>query len=479
MSTAPEATAQFNAKTPVTVTHSEPFELPFLPQPGVCTTFSNGHRLVFVPRQGQVFNISTWVGTGSLHEDEQNNGVSHFLEHLMFKGTPRFEPGVFDKTMENMGGIINAATWKDYTFYYITGPNTDYGEFDKALDMHADMLLHANLPEEEIGEPYDPAKGETPAVKRERGVVIEEIGMCEDRPWNKVYTALNDLMYPEGHPYRREVIGTRTIVGTIPREAILAYYRRWYTPEVMTTTVVGDFDYAVVEEKVKAAFNFHERPDAAPVLAHYTEPPAPQSFLGQVGTGDRHVERQGEYSTRFLLFGFHGPQGTTAKELKELDALSVASYVLGESLSSRLNQNLVEKVSPSSWTTLGSMMYNFKLGNVLLIQGNFAGSDTQAAMAEVTEQLRLFLDGPNQITAEEFERTIKKLKVGFARSVETCAGLGEALGESLTVYGNLEAFTHALQRFNQLTLEDVKTVAQRYLQPSLAYSAVLVPQTHA
>jgi zinc protease len=109
------------------------FHLPFLKEAATQVTFENGHTFVFVPRKGQVFNVSTWVKTGSMNEDSLNNGVSHFLEHLMFKGTKRCKPGEFDKAMENMGAIINAATWKDYTFYYVTGPNTDYGEFDTAF----------------------------------------------------------------------------------------------------------------------------------------------------------------------------------------------------------------------------------------------------------------------------------------------------------------------------------------------------------
>src|SRR5262249_25897346 len=152
--------------------------IPYLREKGIHKTYDNGYQFVHVPKKGDVFNISTWVKTGSIHEDDRNNGVSHFLEHLMFKGTERFKPGEFDKAMESMGAIINAATWKDFTFYYITGPKGEQNKnFEKALDMHADMLLCSTLPDEEIGETHDPHDPNSKANKRERGVVIEEIGM--------------------------------------------------------------------------------------------------------------------------------------------------------------------------------------------------------------------------------------------------------------------------------------------------------------
>lgn len=103
-------------------TQAQTVAIPYLPDAAQVITYENGYTFVFVPKKGDVFNVSTWVKTGSLNEDDHINGVSHFLEHLMFKGTQRFRPGEFDKAMESMGAVINAATWKDFTFYYITGP---------------------------------------------------------------------------------------------------------------------------------------------------------------------------------------------------------------------------------------------------------------------------------------------------------------------------------------------------------------------
>ena len=108
-----------------------------------------GHKIVFAHKDGGLVNISTWVKTGSINENDENNGISHFLEHLMFKGTTKYKAGYFDKTLEAKGAIVNAATWKDYTFYYVTlpkGPNNEY--FDCALELHADMMCDPIIPPE-------------------------------------------------------------------------------------------------------------------------------------------------------------------------------------------------------------------------------------------------------------------------------------------------------------------------------------------
>ena len=208
-------------------------EYPYLPEPLRIITFDNGHKLVLAKKESPMVNISTWVKTGSINENADNNGVSHFLEHLMFKGTHKYKAGEFDCTLERRGGIINAATWKDYTFYYVTIPKK---HLELALHMHADMMVDPILPDDEIGQTFNP-NGAVPKDGRERCVVIEEIRMGQDRSWRKVYDALNDKMY-EKHPYKRNVIGTKEIIAKIPRDDIMAYY---HVDLMNPTVLVGVF----------------------------------------------------------------------------------------------------------------------------------------------------------------------------------------------------------------------------------------------
>ena len=141
----------------------------------------NGHKIVLAHKEGELANVSTWVKTGSINEDDNNNGISHFLEHLMFKGTHKHVAGDFDRILEAKGAIVNAATWKDYTFYYVTLPKGQNCEdLNLAIELHADMMLDPILPEKEIGAPFDLNNPEV-TDKRERHVVIEEIRMRKDQ----------------------------------------------------------------------------------------------------------------------------------------------------------------------------------------------------------------------------------------------------------------------------------------------------------
>ena len=223
---------------------------PFLTQDVEVYENDNGHKIVLAHKEGEIVNVSSWVKTGSINENDNNNGISHFLEHLMFKGTHSHKVGEFDKILESKGAIVNAATWKDYTFYYVTLPKGKDNEyFDLAIDLHADMMMDPIFPSEELGAPFD-INDSTVTDKRERHVVIEEIRMRKDQPWTKVYNICNRNMYTS-HPYKRDVIGTPEIISQVTREDIDNYYRGFYTPKNITTIVVGDFDHEEVLEKIK------------------------------------------------------------------------------------------------------------------------------------------------------------------------------------------------------------------------------------
>ena len=168
---------------------------PYLTRPVEIYERENGHKIVLAHKEGGLVNVSSWVKTGSINENDENNGISHFLEHLMFKGTHKHKAGYFDKTLEAKGAIVNAATWKDYTFYYVTlpkGPNDAY--LKEAVELHADMMLDPVIPEDEIG-PVFTLGDDNVSQKRERHVVIEEIRMRQDQPWTKIYNSTNKTYY--------------------------------------------------------------------------------------------------------------------------------------------------------------------------------------------------------------------------------------------------------------------------------------------
>lgn len=334
----------------------------------------------------------------------------------MFKGTERFKVGEFDRILEAKGGIVNAATWKDYTFYYVTLPK---GENDEnlylAIDLHADMMTGAVLPDVEIGAPFD-LNDTSVTDKRERHVVIEEIRMRKDQNWTKVYNACNYNMYTQ-HPYKRDVIGTPEIISQVTREQIMDYYKTHYTPENITTIVVGDFDKEKVLAAVEKGFDFSGT-KKAPQRENEIDTPVCETKV---------VENTANANTGYAMFGFLGPK---ARELKENITLDLISIILGEGTSSRLYQNLIEKLDEPVVNYADSTHYQFKDGNNFFIQANFRPEKKDTVIEMIKAELNKLLS--EKITPEELMKAKKKTKSRFAENAETVSEIGETIGYYMT-----------------------------------------------
>lgn len=430
---------------------------PYLDKPVEIYTLSNGHKIIIANKQGDLVNVSTWVKTGSIHENDEITGISHFLEHLMFKGTPDHPAGEFDRVLEAKGAIVNAATWKDYTFYYVTLPKGEQGEdFRLVLDLHADMMLHPTLPEFEIGPTFK--LDEDAPEKRERYVVIEEIRMRQDQPWTKVYNALNKAMY-ECHPYKRDVIGTAEVIAGMPRDTIMDYYKNWYTPENMTTIIVGEFDGDEIIDEVIEKFDFKdERACKRPVW----EQEKPQAET-------KYVENTSKINTGFLIFGYHGP---TAKNLRDTILLDMVSIILGEGKSSRLQKHLIEQPKEPVFNMVGADQYHFKDGNTFFVQANFHPEHKEKAIEDIKAEIAAL----SEISEDELKKAKKKLKIRFADTAETVSEIGETIGYYFTVCEDLGLFSEYLDIMESITVQDVQNVAKNYLGLDKATISVLIPE---
>lgn len=420
----------------------------------------NGHKVVLAHKAGAMVNISSWVKTGSINEDDKNNGISHFLEHLMFKGTHAYKVGEFDRMLESKGAIVNAATWKDYTFYYVTLPKGINDEdFKLAVNLHADMMMDPVFPAEELGATFD-INDATVTDKRERHVVIEEIRMRKDQPWTKVYNQCNKNMY-SAHPYKRDVIGTPEIISQVTREDIDNYYRTFYTPQNVTTIVVGDFDHEEVLNTICEKFNFPNRLET-PVVERNTDKPVSET---------KYVESAANTGTSYLMFGWLGPK---ANELKESICLDLISLIFGDGSSSRLQQNLIEKLPEKVFNIIGSEHYQFKDGNNFFIQANFSPENKERAIELVKEELANLLN--NKITDEELAKAKKRTKSRFAYAAETVSEIGETIGYYMTVCDDLKLIEDYLKDLEDITVADLENVIRKYLSIDNAVISVLVPE---
>ena len=433
---------------------------PYLTQDVEIYERENGHKIVLAHKEGGLVNVSTWVKTGSINEDDTNNGISHFLEHLMFKGTHKHKAGYFDKTLEAKGAIVNAATWKDYTFYYVTLPKgKDCCDLNLAIELHADMMLDPVLPEEEIGAPFD-INNPKVTDKRERHVVIEEIRMRKDQNWTKVYNACNFNMYKK-HPYKRDVIGTPEIISQVTRNQIMDYYKTFYTPENMTTIIVGDFDKEKILSKVEKEFDFKGRTNT-PKKFNEIDSPTDRTII---------VENKGKSNTSYMIIGFLGPKANQLKANIELDIISI---ILGESTSSRLYQNLIEKQSEPVFNMANAEHYQFKDGNNFFVQANFKPEKRDIALELVKKEIDNLLT--NRITEDELAKAKKKTKSRFAYAAETVSEIGETIGYYMTVCEDLKLIETYLKVVEDITVDDLENTIKKYLSLDNAVISILEPE---
>ena len=432
---------------------------PYLEKPVEIYERECGHKIVFAYKRGSLINISSWVKTGSINENDENNGISHFLEHLMFKGTSKHKAGEFDKTLEARGAIVNAATWKDYTFYYVTIPKgCDNRNFNDTLDLHSDMMLNPIIPDNEIGLPFD--LNEKVTEKRERHVVIEEIRMRKDQPWTKVYNQTNANMY-NSHPYKRDVIGNEKIISTITRETILDYYRTYYAPNNITTIIVGDLDAEDIIPQIIEKFDFKGRQNK-------------QNEQYSIDAGvceTKIVESYSKITTGFLMFGWIG---AAANNIKDNISLDMIALILGQGQSSRLYQELVEKSDNPIFNIVSTDYYQFRDGGNFFIQANFKPDKKIEAVQQIKYQIqKLITDG---ISEKELKKAKKKLKAGFAESSETVSDIAETIGFYMTVCDNLKCVEDYINMIDIITVEDVKLASEKFLNINKAVISLLLPE---
>ncbi|MBR5305053.1 MAG: insulinase family protein [Candidatus Gastranaerophilales bacterium] len=439
------------------VVNIEQIEYPYLEKPLSVYALENGHKVVFAHKKSPMINVSSWVKTGSINENKENNGISHFVEHLLFKGTTKYPAGVFDRKMEELGGIINAATWKDYTFYYINIPKEHY---KIALVMHADMMVDALFPENEIGPEFDP-EGLAPAEKRERYVVIEEIRMGEDNNWRKVYKNLNSSMY-ESHPYKREVIGTKEIIANISQAEIVKYYKTFYTPQNITTIVVGEFNEDDMLKLVQENFKFK---DNSNIEKCTTDNEAPEYEIKNPTT----VVDYSEVNTGYLMMG---ALCNSAKNLKETIALDLISTILGDGKSSRLYSDLIEKVENPHYYQLESCHYQFKDGDNFLIEANFDADKKDIVIDEIKSQLKKL----NSITEVELQKAKKRAKVNFAQESEMVSDIADAIGYWMTVVEDVSIANQYLKTLEEIDCKYVEDISKKYLNPEKLSTSLLLPK---
>lgn len=387
------------------------------------TTLSNGMRLV-TERMESVRSVSVgvWVNAGSVMETERQSGISHFIEHMLFKGTTNRDARTIATEMDALGGTINAFTSKECTCYYVKVLDE---QIEPAIEILADLYLNSTLSEE--------------LLEREKGVILEEIAMTHDTPEDLVFESAYEAFY-EGTPLSGEILGTPESISALKREDLVSYMETYYTAENTVIAVAGNFEPEVLVKTLERAFQEAKHGERRPYPAT-----KPQKKVTTV----MHQKESEQVNVCLVFPGC--PAGT-----KEYYALAILSNVLGGSMSSRLFQSIREDRG------LAYSVYSYPTacrdtGCLSLYAGcgeKQAEEVLHLMLKEITDLLQ------NGITEEEFRRNKQQLKGNFLLGMETSSTHMQAIGKNLLLLDRKYDLETTISRIECVTMEDIREMIE-------------------
>ena len=399
----------------------------FSPLSGIKKTLLDNGLTVYVKEDHKlpVVSIHLWVKAGSVDETDRNNGVSHFLEHMLFKGTEKYTVGEISRIVEAHGGVINAGTSKEYTMYYI---DIVKAGFNDALNIIAEIAQKATFPEKEL--------------ESERQVILEEIKRADDSPESVLYDKFNNQLFKVS-PYRRRVLGSSETVSSLNRESILSYYRERYTPNNMVLVIAGDVDFDSAMSSVREIFS-------------YLKPGLPQRLReGLIEpvqlTSVEKVKKNVQYS--YVLLGFLGPD-IDSKNQYSGDALAI---LLGSGRSSRLYNKLREQ--KQLVYSIGSGFYS-QIGSGVFYVSFLCDKEKQdEVIKEVSYELnKIINDG---VDSKELERVKEIVRSNWFFGQETYGQQADIIGY-WSLFERLHIVENYLKNIDGLKLDDIKNFLKTY-----------------
>jgi predicted Zn-dependent peptidase len=405
---------------------------------------SGGLRLLVeeLPHTHSV-SLGCFVGVGAGHEQHATSGVSHFIEHMLFKGSQRRPtPKLISDAIEGVGGFLEAYTGFDSTVYYA---KVAHIHFDRALDVLADMLLHPR---------FDPKD-----IEKERRVIVEELRQTEDTPSDLVHMLLDSAMWGD-QPLGRDIAGDEETVAAITRDGILGHWRTHYNRANIVISVAGNIAADRAATAIEAALA-----DLAPgEVATYLPSQPPRR-------GPALILHPDDSEQSNFCLGFEG----LAQPDPDRRALSVFDTVLGGSMSSRLFQEIREERGLAY--SVGSYSREHHDTGKWVVYGSVEPGKLHECVATVMAELRRALrDG---ITAEELQQVKEQVKGGILLSLEDTWSVASRNGSHLLRYGQVIPVEQVVAEVESVTCEDVLRVAGRVLREETLHLALIGPHDDA
>lgn len=382
---------------------------------------TNGIRIVTeeIPYVNSV-SIGIWIKVGSRYESVENNGISHFIEHMLFKGTEKRSAKEIANSIDKIGGQLNAFTSKECTCFYAKVLDT---HFDIALDVLADMFFNSTFSSVEID--------------KERGVVLEEINMYEDSPEDLVHDLFSQAVW-SGNPLGMSILGTEESLENIDRDKILEYFNENYLPKNIVISVVGNFKHSEVVEKIKGYFeNVLHRDSSSPQILI-------PSFESKYTLKSKVTEQA------HLCLGFNGLDIKN----KAFYPMLILNNVFGGAMSSRLFQKIREDRGLAY--SVFSYPASFEDCGLFSI---YAGSkpDNLKNVAElIMEEIRNMKEGG--ITEEELYDSKEQLKGSYILGLESTSGRMISIGKSELLLDKIYAPAEILEKIDEVDMDSVNDI---------------------
>ncbi len=408
-------------------------------------TLDNGMKcIVKEDRSVPMVALQIWVGTGSIHEEQYlGAGLSHYVEHMIFKGTPSRSTGDISREIAGAGGRINAYTSMDRTVFHVTIPS---GNWETGLDVMADAVTNATMPEDEW--------------EREKDVILREMAMGRDDPRRELNKLLWETAY-RVHPYQYPVIGFEEVFLQTTRDDLTRFFERHFTPDNMITVIVGDVDTVEAERKLREAFEPFMRRARAPVVLP-DEPPQLAPRFGR---------KTGSYRISRLSWVYH----TVALSNPDAAALSVLSSIAGAGDSSRLvreirdRRQLVHSISAWSFTPQYPGLFG--------ITASFDPEREDEVVEAIREEVNAWRTEP--FSEEEIAKARRMVLVDALSELQTVRGQANSLARGEFYAGYPRFSERYLALVEKVTAEDLANVVERYLRPENRTLALLSPEKPA
>ncbi|BAY75482.1 processing protease [Nostoc linckia NIES-25] len=404
----------------------------------------NGLTIIAEQMPVDAVNLSLWIKVGSSVESDAINGMAHFLEHMIFKGTERLASGEFERRIEERGAVTNAATSQDYTHYYITTAPKDFAEL---APLQIDVVTNASIPDD--------------AFERERLVVLEEIRRSEDNPRRRTYRRAMETAF-DRLPYRRPVLGPEEVIAGLKSQQMRDFHTTWYQPQSITAVAVGNLPIEELIATISEAFTQVLKIPDSPFPIPYSPLPTEAPFTEIVR--QEFVDETLQQARLVMLWRVPG-----MVELEQTYGLDVLAAILGHGRTSRLVQDLKEERKLVSSISASNISHEF--------QGTFYIS-AKCEVENLTEVENAIAEHIRSLHAElvkesEIARVRRRVANRFIFGNETPSDRAGLYGYYQSLVGDLEpAFNYPAKIQNQDAI-DLMQAAKDYLSGD-AYGVVIM-----